>query len=77
VRQWGKCKEESPQKCDRQLLEKLEALKAGELTQKARHYLPKEEVNDVMARRDKIVAASNPLSWEKAKGNPLLAVPTR
>ena len=31
--------------------------KADELAEKTKHYLTKEEVNGVMARRDKIVAA--------------------
>jgi hypothetical protein len=42
--------------CDRQLLEKLKALNADELTEKTKHYLTKDEVKGVMARRDKIVA---------------------
>src|ERR1700756_3424398 len=43
-------------KCDRELLEKLKALKADELTEKTKRYLNKDEINAVMARRDKIVA---------------------
>jgi hypothetical protein len=43
-------------KCDRQLFEKLQALKADELTEKTKRYLNKDEVNAVIARRDKIVA---------------------
>jgi hypothetical protein len=43
-------------KCDRQLLEKLKALKADELSEKTKGYLTKDEVKGVMARRDKIVA---------------------
>lgn len=42
--------------CDRQLLAKLKALDRDELAAKTKHYLNKEEVNAVMARRDKIVA---------------------
>jgi hypothetical protein len=43
-------------KCDRQLFEKLKALKADELASKTKGYLNKDEVRGVMARRDKIVA---------------------
>ena len=43
-------------KCDRQLLEKLKALDSGELAEKTKGYLSKDEVNAVIARRDKIVA---------------------
>jgi len=43
-------------KCDRQLLEKLRALNAQELTEKTKGYLTKDEVSGVMARRDKIVS---------------------
>jgi hypothetical protein len=67
VRQWGSVKKNLPQQRDRQLFEKLKALNADELTEKTKHYLPKEEVNGMMARRDKIVPTSNPLPWEKAK----------
>ena len=53
-------------KCDRQLFEKLKALKADELTEKKR-YLTKPEVNGVMARRDKIVATFQILITEKGE----------
>jgi len=43
-------------KCDRQLLEKMKALSGNELAEKTKGYLTKDEVNAVMARRDKIVA---------------------
>lgn len=43
-------------KCDRQLLEKMKALKGDELAEKTKGYLTKQEVNAVMGRRDKIVA---------------------
>jgi hypothetical protein len=43
-------------KCDRQLFEKLKALNKDELAQETKGYLTKDEVNGVMARRDKIVA---------------------
>ncbi len=42
-------------RCDRQLFDKLKALDGNELTAKTKGYLNKEEVKDVMARRDKIV----------------------
>jgi hypothetical protein len=54
-------------KCDRQLLEKLKALKADELTEKTKRYLTKSEVNGVMARRDKIVATFQTLIAEKGE----------
>jgi hypothetical protein len=54
-------------KCDRQLLEKLKALKANELAEKTRNYLTKDEVNGVMARRDKIVARFQSLIAEKGE----------
>ena len=77
MRQWGSVKKNLPQKCDRQLVEKLKALKADELTEKAKNYSPGEEVNGVMAGRDKIVATFQSLIVEKGeKGDPLLAAPT-
>jgi hypothetical protein len=54
-------------KCDRQLFEKLKALKADELTEKTKRYLTKSEVNGVMARRDKIVATFQTLIAEKGE----------
>jgi len=54
-------------KCDRQLLEKLKALKADELAEKTKRYLTKDEVNGVMARRDKIVATFQTLISEKGE----------
>jgi hypothetical protein len=54
-------------KCDRQLFEKLKALKADELTEKTKRYLTKSEVNSVMARRDKIVATFQTLIAEKGE----------
>jgi hypothetical protein len=54
-------------KCDRQLLEKLKALKADELTEKTKRYLTKSEVKGVMARRDKIVATFQTLIAEKGE----------
>jgi hypothetical protein len=43
-------------RCDRQLLEKLKVLDANALTEKTSHYLSKDQIRAVMARRDKIVA---------------------
>ncbi len=54
-------------KCDRQLLEKLKALKADELAGETKGYLTKDEVNAVMARRDKIVATFESLIAEKGE----------
>jgi hypothetical protein len=42
--------------CNRQLFEKLKTLDGNELAEKTKHYLNKDEVKAVMARRDKIVA---------------------
>jgi hypothetical protein len=42
-------------RCDRQLLEKLKALDGNQVAEKTKHYLNKEEVKGLMARRDKIV----------------------
>ena len=54
-------------RCDRQLLEKLKALDASEVAEKTNHYLSKEEVKAVMARRDKIVAQFQKLISEKGE----------
>jgi hypothetical protein len=54
-------------RCDRQLLEKLKALDANELAAKTKHYLSKDEVKAVMARRDKIVAYFQKLVSEKGE----------
>ena len=54
-------------KCDRQLFEKLKALKADELAEKTKNYLTKDEVKGVMARRDKIVATFQTLIAEKGE----------
>ncbi len=58
-------------KCDRQLFEKLKALRADELTEKTKRYLSKPEVNGVMARRDKIIARFQALIAEKGEGEVL------
>jgi len=54
-------------KCDRQLFEKLKALKADEVAEKTRRYLTKDEINGVMARRDKIVAKFQTLIAQKGE----------
>jgi hypothetical protein len=54
-------------RCDRQLFERLKALDEDELTEKTKHYLNKEEVKGVMARRDKIVALFQKLISEKGE----------
>ena len=54
-------------KCDRQLFERLKALKADELTEKTKNYLTKDEVNGVMARRDRIVATFQTLIAAKGE----------
>src|SRR5713101_5297739 len=58
---------EDLQRCERQLLEKLKALDGNELTEKTKHYLTKDEVKAVMARRDKIVAQFQKLISEKGE----------
>jgi hypothetical protein len=58
-------------KCDRQLFDKLKALRADELTEKTKRYLSKPEVNGVMARRDKIIARFQALIAEKGEGEVL------
>jgi hypothetical protein len=54
-------------RCDRQLLEKLKALDANELSQKTKGFLNKDEVKGVMARRDKIVAQFQQMISEKGE----------
>ena len=55
------------ERCDRELLEKLKTLDGNELTEKTKHYLTKDEVKAVMARRDKIVAQFQKLISEKGE----------
>ena len=57
--------------CDRQLFEKLKALNQDELTEKTKHYLNKDEVKAVMARRDKIVEQFQKLIAEKGESEVL------
>jgi len=58
-------------RCDRQLFEKLKTLDANELAEKTKHYLTKDEVKAVMARRDKIVAQFQKLISEKGESEVL------
>jgi hypothetical protein len=58
-------------RCDRKLLEKLKALDANELAEKTKHYLTKDEVKAVMARRDKIVEQFQKLISEKGENEVL------
>jgi hypothetical protein len=57
--------------CDRQLLGKLKALNQDDLTEKTKHYLTKDEVKAVMARRDIIVAQFQKLISEKGENEVL------
>jgi hypothetical protein len=54
-------------RCDRQLLEKLRTLDGGQLAERTKHYLNKDEVKALMARRDKIVARFQQLVSEKGE----------
>ena len=54
-------------RCDRHLLEKLRTLDGNQLAEKTKHYLTKEAVKAVMARRDKIVARFEQLISEKGE----------
>ena len=54
-------------RCDRQLFENLKTLDSNELAEKTKHYLTKDEVKAVMARRDKIVAQFQKLISEKGE----------
>jgi hypothetical protein len=58
-------------RCDRHLLEKLKALDVNAVTEKTNHYLTKDEVKAVMARRDKIVAQFQKLIAEKGENEVL------
>jgi hypothetical protein len=53
--------------CDRQLFAKLKTLNQDELLEKTKHYLTKDEVKAVMARRDKIVEQFQKLITEKGE----------
>jgi hypothetical protein len=58
-------------RCDRQLFEKLKALNENELAEKTKHYLTKDEVKAVMARRDKIVTQFQQMISEKGENEVL------
>ena len=58
-------------RCDRQLLEKLKALDVNAVTEKTNHYLTKDEVKALMARRDKIVAQFQKMIAEKGENEVL------
>jgi hypothetical protein len=58
-------------RCDRQLFEKLKTLDGNELAEKTKHYLTKDEVKAVMARRDKIVEQFQKLISEKGENEVL------
>jgi hypothetical protein len=58
-------------RCDRQLLEKLKTLDGKELAEKTKHYLDKDDVKAVMARRDKIVEHFQKLVAEKGENEVL------
>ena len=57
--------------CDRKLFEKLKTLDGNELQEKTKHYLSKDEVKALMARRDKIVARLQQLISEKGESQVL------
>ena len=57
--------------CDRQLLAKLKALNQDELLERTKHYLTKDEVKALMARRDKIVEQFQKLIAEKGENEVL------
>jgi len=54
-------------RCDRQLLENLKKLDGDQLTERTKHFLNKDEVKALMARRDKIVARFQQLIAEKGE----------
>ena len=56
---------------ERKLFDKLKTLDGNELAEKTKHYLTKDEVKAVMARRDKIVAQFQKLISEKGENEVL------
>jgi hypothetical protein len=54
-------------RCDHQLLERLKKLDGGQLAERTKHYLTKEEVQAVMVRRDRIVERFQQLITEKGE----------
>jgi hypothetical protein len=57
--------------CDRQLFAKLKTLNQDELTEKTKHYLNKDEIKALMARREKIVEQFQKLIAEKGENQVL------
>ncbi len=57
--------------CERHLLERMRKLDRDELTLKTKGFLTKDEINAVMARRDKIVASYEDLVARKGEGTVL------
>ncbi len=57
--------------CQRALFEKLKALNQDEVMEKTKHYLDKDEVKALMARRDKIVEQFQKLIAEKGESQVL------
>jgi hypothetical protein len=57
--------------CDRQLFDRLKTLDENALTTRTKGYLTKDEVNAVMARRDKIVGYFQKLISEKSEAEVL------
>jgi len=58
-------------RCDRKLFEKLKTLDGNEVAEKTKHYLDKDDVKAVMARRDKIVEYFQKLIAEKGENEVL------
>ena len=58
-------------RCDRKLLDKLKTLDGNELAERTKHYLNKDEVKAVIARRDKIVAHFQQLIADKGEADVL------
>jgi len=58
-------------RCNRELLEKLRALTAEQVTVKTKPYLTKSEVQAVLARRDKIVSTFQKMVAEKGENEVL------
>lgn len=58
-------------RCDRQLLAKLKALDRDQLASQTKGYLTKDEVNAVMARRDKLVAHFETLTAKQGEAQVL------
>ena len=54
-------------RCDRQLFEKLKTLDGNQVAEQTKHYLNKDEVKAVIARRDKIVQQFEKLISEKGE----------